>query len=251
MDWEMEVTMRNCIIRYRAYLVAGVGLSLIALALWQYETLATIGSFVVRWLVQMWELLVRVLEFLWRPLFVLAENVARGLLTRPFGRALSWFFLGFVLRYALHPRVRAQYYAFREQGILIAHKAGAHWRRLPMHLRILLIIGVAVGIAVVNVGLLLLPLGFFVEPLFRSIRNWLAREGAANVSFMKRVSSATYRAVRVLMRSSPTFRQVLGPFRKVRLEMIRHSRRYHFKYRKNNLKYRTMLRDMYFKKGAP
>ncbi len=230
--------------RHVALLLALIGIALTVYLVVAHDVLATIGSYVWRWVLLLWEPLVRSLEIIWRPMLVLAENVIRGLATRPFGRALSWFFLGFVLRYVLDARTRALYERVTQYVAAKGRRVGEFWYTLPLLLRIVLILCSAVAIGIVNIGLLLLPLGFFIEPAYRWIRNWLARESVANVSFVRRMALEAYRITRVLMRRYAWFRKLLGPFRAVRLRMIRSARRLHYHYRRQGKSATDMLRDI-------
>jgi len=187
---------------------------------------------------------VRLLEVVWRPLLVFMENMIRGMATRPFGKFVAWFFAGITLRYLVGPRVRDAYEKavgyVREQGA----RAGSLWFALPMWARVVAIVVGAAGIAVVNIGLLLLPLGFFVEPIYRYLRNWIARESLERTSYSKRFNNWVYRWTRYFMRESPLFRKCLWPLRYRRLKAIEQARKLHFEYRKNGEGLRDMLGDI-------
>ncbi len=241
--------------RKLAIIASVVGLCIALYLLWEYGILATVGSYAwrlllqfwelaVRFLLQFWEISVRLLEFLWRPLLLFAENIVRGLATRPFGRLVAWFFAGITLRYLLGPRARALYERvaaiMREKSAFVLER----WYRLSIWTRIVIIVVGALCVASVNVGLLLLPLGFLIEPIFRYLRTWLARESLERVSFAKRFNRWVYWRTRWLMRESPLFRKCLWPLRYRRLMNIRHARRLHFQYRKQGTGLSHMLKDL-------
>lgn len=246
---------------YLKIVLAASVVGLVAYLIWEHQILATLGSYVwrlvmqfgeflVRFIFQFWEFMVRSLEVLWRPLLLFLENLLRGMATRPFGKFFAWFFAGITLRYLLGPRVRTLYaratgYA-REQGSRI----GAWWSRLPFSLRVAVIVVGAGTVAVFNVGLLLLPLGFFIEPIYRYIRNWVARESLERTPLSKRFNNWVYRQTRALMRESPLFRRCLWPLRYRRLIAIRQARKLHFEYRRKGEGLRDMLEDV-VRRGKP
>lgn len=202
------------------YAGAIVGISVTVYLVWRYDLLATIGKPFLRWLLLVWE-----------PFVVLAENIIRSLATRPFGRMIGWFFAGVVLRYILPPKMRALYASVQAWIRNCAQATIALWLRIPFAVKVLIIVGSGLLIAWLHIGLLLLPLGFFVEPIYRWFRNWAMREGVAGSIWMKKVANAIYRFVRHCMRISPRFRRILGPLRWVRLKIVVAARAWHQRYR--------------------
>ena len=211
------------------------GLAGIGYLIYEYNLLATVGKFVLRWLAQAWEFSLRLLEFLWRPLLVLLESIARSAVMRPFSKALMWLGAGYVLRYLLHPKVGLAYNAMIERFTSYGRIAGKYWVQIPLWVRVTLILSVSVILAFTHAQLLLLPLGFVLEPFVRSVFRWFAQQRLEKTSVWTRFKNELYRYTRIAMRTSALFRSSLGPLRALRLKGIRKSRVIHFARRRREL----------------
>ena len=241
--------------RYLWPTIAAAVIAATAYLIWEHGLLTTVGNYMRVWAgqfwellarlaVQFWELLLRGLEIFWRFVPALVKNVVSTILTRPFGKLFAWFFAGYTLHYLVSPRVREMYRSAIDAVRTRAASTIAAWKRLPLWLRIVVVVAGAFAIALVNIGLLLLPLGFFIEPMYRYVRSWIAREGLERASFTRRFYDWVYRWTRHFMRASPLFRKCLWPLRHRRLRAIQHARRLHFEYRKKGEGVRDMLGDI-------
>jgi hypothetical protein len=184
------------------------------------------GKFTLRWAYLLWE---PIAEFV---MFTARLSVMRAVSSR-----LSWFAAGLGLRFILEASQWQRLVAVRESikkdaRAFMIWWFGKHW--LFKALSIASMAYVAYQVALVHVHLILLPLGFLIEPVFRRVRNWVVSETIGGVGPIRRFYNECYRLTRVLMRRFYLVRVLFAPLRAFRYFLLVHARRWHYNYRRKH-----------------
>jgi hypothetical protein len=209
-----------------SFLIAAVGMGVTIYLLVDYNLIAAVGKFTLRWAYLLWE-----------PIAEFVVFTARLSIMRAVSSRLSWFAAGLGLRFILEQAQWQRVVAIRESvkrdaRALMVWWFGKHW--LFKATSIILMAFVAYRVALVHAHLILLPLGFLIEPLFRRVRNWVVSETIGGVGPIRRFYNECYRVTRVAMRRFWVVRVALSPLRAFRYFLLVHARRWHYNYRRKH-----------------